>query len=77
MRQTIKQMLGLAQQYDDAILWADFQGVSHSAHVLDFKRESAKLSMGKKYCLHPANRVTKKMDDAAIEERLAFIGNCK
>lgn len=77
MFQTIRQKLRLINSYDDAIVWGDIPSRPAGLDLLNAKREEAKKYLGTKWIAHPANRVTKKMDDAANDERQALIARVK
>lgn len=61
--QTLRQVLAFQQRYN--------------AHVTQYRMEQAKSFLGEKWLLHPANRVSRKMDDAATRERQRFIGSVR
>lgn len=73
----IKRKLAEMNSHHDAIIWGDFPCLPDAWQRNQEKIEAAKASLGERYILHPANRVTKIMDDAATELRRQFIQSVK
>ena len=77
MFQTIRQKLKLSNCHDDAVVWGDIPARPAGLDQLEAKREAAKQYLGTKWLAHPANRVQKKMDDAANDDRQRLIAGVR
>ena len=77
MIRALKRKLASINSHHDAVIVGDFPCLPEAWQRNQEKIEAAKASLGERYILHPANRVTKIMDDAAVDLRRQFIMSVK